>query len=120
MNSRNQISLIIKWIARISGTLIIVFVLFFLVTDIFGTEESSIKDLFYTKDAIVFICFPLSTIIGLAIAWKYEGLGGLISTAGFICLSIIRPDLASDLLMMSLALPGLLYLVYWILTNKSN
>ena len=120
MNNKDRIVLSIKWLARISGTLILVFVLFFLLMDIFGTEGSEGEGVISTKDMFTFICFPISTIIGLAIAWKWEGLGGLTSTVGFVCLSFIRPDLSSNLLFLSLAIPGLLYLLFWFMTKKLN
>ncbi len=120
MDQRRRIASIIKWTARISGSLLIVFVLFFLFGSIFGTEESAGEGLISAKDISAFICFPLATIIGLAMAWKWEGLGGFISTIGFIILFIIRTDLASSPEMIVLPVPGLLFLVYWIMTKKSN
>jgi len=117
MRQRNNIANLIKWIARISGTAIVVFVLYFLLMYLLGSESESIIS---TKDVFAFFCFPVSTIIGLSIAWKWEAVGGLISTLGFILLFVVRPDLSSSPIMTALALPGLLYLVYWILRKKSK
>lgn len=120
MNNKDRLANIIRWIARILGALILIFVLFFLLMDVFGSQESFGEGMISIYDYIAFICFPISTIIGLAIAFKWEGLGGLISTVGFLCLLFVRPDLSSSLLMMSLVIPGLLYIIHWIMTRKPN
>ena len=83
MKDQTRITTLICWIARIWGTLILVFVLFFIVALIVGGDESG-EGLFNTKEIITFIFFPLSTVIGLGIALKWEGFGGLITTIGII------------------------------------
>ena len=117
MSQGNNIAKVIRWIARISGTAIVVFVLYFLLMYLMGSENGSIIS---TKDVFAFLCFPISTIIGLSIAWKWEAIGGFMSTLGFIILFVIRPDLSSDPIMTALALPGLLYIIYWIIPKKSK
>ncbi len=120
MSQSKRLATVILWIARLTGTAIVIFVLFYLIMDLMGSEESFSEGLGSTDDLIAFICFPLSTIVGLSLAWKREGLGGLISTLGFICLFVVRTDLASSPVMTVMALPGLLYLVYWIISKKSK
>ena len=120
MQQSNKLAKILKWVARLSGTAIVLFVLYFLFMEFFGSQGFEKNPLISTEDIFAFICFPLSTIIGLVIAWKWEGLGGLLSTLGFIILFVIRPELSSSPLLTALALPGLLYLVYWILTKKKQ
>jgi len=117
---KNQIRIItvIRWIARIWGTLILAFVLFFVVALIVGGDESG-DGLFNTKEVITFIFFPVSTVIGLSIALKREGLGGLITTLGMIGLLIMRFDLLSNpYFIVGIAPPGILYIVYWYVTKR--
>jgi hypothetical protein len=64
-----------------------------------------------------FLCFPVGTMIGLAIAWKWEGLGGLITAGGIICLFLMRPDLITSPYLVGAGVTGLLFLVYWVLTR---
>ncbi|MCJ7773898.1 MAG: hypothetical protein MUP22_12295, partial [Desulfobacterales bacterium] len=53
-----------------------------------------------------------------AIALKWEGLGGLITTVGIIGFFILRFDLISDpFFICGIAPPGVLYLVYWYLSK---
>ena len=79
----------------------------------FGLEDSS------NREIITFILFPVSSIIGLSIAFKNEKIGGLITILGILGLIIIRSDLSSNLyIMIGILPPGILYLVYWFLTKK--
>lgn len=110
---------IIRWIARIWGTLILAFVLFFLIADLIGGAENGGG---LNKDEVLsFIFFPMSTLLGLAIALKWEGLGGLIATLGIAGLFIVRFDLISDFVFIGgVAPPGILYLIYWFSTKESS
>ena len=111
---------IIRWIARIWGSLILAFVLLFVLGSIFGDEGLGLDNL-SNKDIITFIFFPVSSVIGLSIALKNEKIGGLITTLGVIGLLIIRSDLISYLyIMIGIVPPGILYLVYWYLSKQRN
>ena len=113
MENRKNIMNIFLWIARIAGTLVVAFVLFFLLSDILNGKGPGGSPL-SLKETITFFFFPLSTILGLLLALKWEGLGGTITIVGLIGLLIIRPDLVTSLLLVSLiAIPGFLYLGYW-------
>jgi len=115
MKNQKKTINIIRWIARIWGTSILAFVLFFLFANIFGTEGGGNG---FNNNSISFIFFPISSIIGLAIALKWEGLGGLIATVGIIVFFILRSDLISDpFFICGIAPPGVLYLVYWYLSK---
>ncbi|NND16228.1 MAG: hypothetical protein HKN89_07870 [Eudoraea sp.] len=105
----------LRWVARIWGSAIAAFVLFFLIMDLLsgGTAEG-----ISSNEMLTFICFPLSPIIGFIIAWKWEFLGGLIVLAGMIGLSILRPDLITNFLLIGVVLlPGLIFI--WLGWPKS-
>jgi len=111
---------ILLWIARIWGSVIFAFVLFFLIAHLFGNEESSDNPI-SIKDKITFVLFPLGTIIGLAVALKWEGLGGFIASLSLLILFAIRVDLVQSIIFpIGIFPPGLLYLVYWFLQKKWN
>ena len=113
-----KLNTILLWLARISGTLVLAFVLFFVLAYTIGPEEQGGGPL-STHDMVTFIFFPVSTIVGLALALKWEGIGGAITVFGMISLIVIRPDLASSALIMAIGLiPGLLYLSYWLLSRR--
>lgn len=118
MKNKEKKANIIRWIARIWGSLILAFVIFFVLAYLFGDEGLGLDNL-NNRDIITFICFPVSSLIGLSIALKNEKIGGFITTIGIIGLLIVRSDLITNLyIMIGIVPPGILYLVYWFLTKK--
>lgn len=126
----------ILWIARIWGGLILAFVLFFLIAHIleaFNGETQNGGGFANIQEVIAFIGFPICTIIGLAIAYKREGLGGLIASLGLVLMLIVltyfmpRPENTNildfikkfSIFIFYIFPPGLLYLIYWFLNRKS-
>ena len=129
MKNKTRVANIIRWIARIWGSLSLVFLLFFVGAHVVSTITGNgdpIGSFRSTSELISFIFFPVSTIIGLATAWKWEGPGGLITILGIAGFHIMRPDLHFNYMIDGLAAPGLLYLIYWVLyrgptnTKESN
>jgi hypothetical protein len=120
MKKQNTIAKIILIVAYIWGSAILAFVLFFLIAEFFGGEGSDWTSI-STKDKITFIFFPLGTIIGLAIALRWKGLGGLVTTCSLVALFAIRVDLISNpTFPMLIFPPGLLYLIYWFISKGTN
>ena len=114
---------IILWVARIWGSLFLLFLLFMvgghLIGSLFGSEDSNGEGFRSVSEMLQFILlFPVGTMIGLALALKWEGLGGFITTVAIISLFIIRPDLITNLYMVGIGICGLLYLAYWALTRN--
>ena len=97
---------IILWVARLLGSVVIVFLLFMTIGELLSTNTKTV--MIKSSDILALLLFPISTILGLLIAFKWKGLGGLITVGGMICLHVIRPDLASSLLISAFAIPGLL------------
>ena len=113
--STDKLAKSVLWAARISGGLLLAFMVFMVGAHVINPESA--ETTINLKDGISFFFFPACTIVGLAIAFKKEGLGGLISTLGFAGLGIVRPDLLMSSIML-LSIPGILYLGYWFLTKK--
>ena len=111
MEQNNKGLRIIYLMARGLGTITLAFLLFMVITEFFGSEESGLG-IGPGKDMVSLLCFPISTIVGLTLAYKWEGIGGIITVLGMISLHVIRPDLASDLLISAFAIPGLLYIIF--------
>ncbi|MCG9972757.1 DUF7670 domain-containing protein [Christiangramia crocea] len=108
----------ILWIARGWGGIILAFILFILIAHIFGNDEGG-SGFANTKEVITFILFPVSTITGLAIAYKWEGLGGLISSLAILTAMFINDGIDLKFL-LTIFPPGFLYLVYWFLERREN
>lgn len=119
MTDQKIIKAIVRWVARILGSLILAFILFFLLAHIFGEDESG-NGFRNTKEVISFLFFPISTLIGLSLAFKWEGLGGIITIIGMIGLFVVRPDLLNGIYMAIPIIPGILYTIYWLMTKNKN
>jgi len=123
MKSKNQLTRIILITARILGSISLLFLVFMvgahLIGAIFGKEPSG-NGFQSIAEVLSFICFPVIIMIGLALAWKWEGLGGLIVLIGILCFHIIRPDLIFNPMIDGLAFPGLLFLLFWALNRKNK
>ena len=121
----NKSARVIRWIARIFGTFLAVYLTF-------TTVANLIMD-YKTWDFIPYVYFAFFIIlaIGVIIAWFKEKIGGIILIAGAVAgniFSIIvglnNPDF--DLLdfIILAGLPflivGILFLVYWLKSKKLN
>ena len=62
MKNQEKKANIIRWIARVWGSLILAFVLFFILGYMFGAERLGLENL-SNRDIITFIFFPISSII---------------------------------------------------------
>ena len=119
MKDQNKTATVIRWTARILGSLFLAFVLFFLIAYTFGSDESG-EGFRSTGEFITFLFFPISTVIGLGLAWKWEGLGGFITVSGMVGLFSMRPDLLASPYMLVPAIPGILYGIYWQMTRTRH
>ncbi|MDX1702481.1 MAG: hypothetical protein R3250_17765 [Melioribacteraceae bacterium] len=118
--SIHKINQTILWIARIWGGLSLAFLVFMvganLIEAIFGSSEGGGFN--STAEYLSFLCFPIGIMVGLALALKWEGLGGIITVLAMVGFHIIHPDLIGDLMMDGLMAPGVLFLIYWFLKRK--
>lgn len=119
MKKQSYITRTSLWLARIWGTLVLGFVLFFLIAHLFNPEETSGNVLSDPKELVTFICFPILTITGLAIAYKWEGTGGLISCIALLFAMVLNKTLDLKFLLLIFP-PGLLYLIYWYFSTKER
>ncbi len=110
MSKQTKSLKIIRWLARILGAIAIVILIFGMVGDLNGFKSNT--------EIFTFICFPVLVIIGLLIAFKWEGRGGTISILGMVGLHIMRTDLVSSLEINAFAIPGLLYIIYSVWTKN--
>ena len=120
MTKVEHIAITIRWTARIWGIINLVFLLFMLVAHIssavLNPEDVKNSGFNSTIEMISFLLFPISTTVGLFIAMKWDGLGGLITIGGIAGFHYIRPELFFDPMIDGLAAPGLLFIIYWLLS----
>jgi hypothetical protein len=118
----------VRWIARITGTLLVAFTLFMFIGELVdslqrhgGSPLASFKPLLLLMFAVWGIA-----LAGLIIAWWKEGLGGIISLVAFWIVFILNlfnqeASMKWDAIKIFLifSLPSILYLIYWKL-NKDE
>mgnify|MGYP000915330785 FL=1 len=109
---------ILHWTARIVGTALLAFLVFMLIGTITGDfSEADGLGFHDTRDMIGFLLFPVCTIIGLALAYRWPLPGGAIAVAGTTLLVILRPDLL-QLTFVVMLVPGVMYVVYGLLHRR--
>jgi hypothetical protein len=126
MKKNNRYNLI-RWIARITGTLMVLFTLFMFIGEALESHKrnGSITSSFSPIVIVIFIVWGIS-LAGLVLALWKEGLGGIISLAGFMLTYILnlfnneasmRGSAITVFVIFSI--PSILYLIYWKL-NKDE
>ena len=121
MNTNEHIALLLQWTARITGLVSISFLLFMIGGHLFGPEPSAAPT---HGEMVTLFFFPASVVAGLIIALKWEGLGGFITVvgiAGFHISTYVQHGSADFVFLIDvLALPGVLFILYWILNRRAN
>jgi len=107
--------IIIRWLARIIGTLSVAVVLFLMVAE--SVEKGRIA---IDSDRIPMTAFMFLAFIGLLIAWKWEGLGGVAALGGLIAFNILAPASEGGTFVVTglYGLPALLFIFCWWKTRK--
>ena len=116
----------IRWIARIWGMLIILIVLMVLIGNVLGPEGGDP----YAREDYPFIenlppLFIALSAVGLAIAWRWEGLGGALAVffqLAALPFMLITHPITEDFprfliapygIAVFVAIPGVLFLICW-------
>ena len=120
--SVNKWNLLTLNIARIWSILSLVFLIYMLAGHILAEFQDSPDKLTgglnSSREWILFICFPISTLVGLAVAWRFEALGGLIAVVGMVGLFVLRPDLIMQPVFLILPAPAFLFLAHWVMERN--
>lgn len=119
----------LRWIARILGTLMVVFTLFIGVGEFVQSLQGYTGSLLKMVSPLILIIFFIWAIAlaGLVLAYWKEGLGGIISLTGFILMYILnlfnkaasmRGNAITVFLIFSI--PSVFYLIYWKLNKDAE
>ena len=113
---KNKILLIIilRWIARIWSISSIAFISFMVIGHIVGEESGTFNSL---HEVVQFLFFPSGVYIGMIIAWKWEGLGGIITIISIVAFHMLRHSYSLDFWIDGLSTPGLLFLGCFLLSR---
>lgn len=104
---------VIRWIARIWAALMVAFMLFMFIAHIVEDGIGPLTGL-TMRDALM-IPSMFITIIGLALAWKWERLGGWMTVGGIVAFYlfdyIFTGDFPRGTVFPIVAFPGILFLI---------
>jgi hypothetical protein len=114
--SPNRDFTVIRWIARIWSITSISFILAFLIGE--GMTPIQITPM----EWIQLLLFPFGVVLGLIVAWRWEGLGGSITLISFVTFYALHYAVSGDLprgpYFALVAAPGLLFLLGWTLSRR--
>ncbi len=111
---------VIRWIARIWGGLGGLFLLFMVLGHLFGKSEGTPS----AGEWISLFFFPFGVMVGLFLAYKWEGLGGIIALVSIIFFHITmqlvhgNPDFVPFI--DGIAAPGVLYIICWFSSREQG
>jgi len=115
-DSGRVVTVLFRWSARLLSIASTAMLLLF----VFGEKFEAAKVTGRQLLALVF--FPLGIVVGFAVAWWKEGLGGGISVVSLlvfylIFLLLLRGDLARGGWFLVFAIPGFLFLVAYAISR---
>ena len=119
----------IRWIARVAGTLLVLFTLFIFIGEMIEGYHRNGKadpETFNILQIITFIFWFLG-LAGLILAWWKEGTGGILS---FICTVIflilvkvnanVNPEARFMVILFIYLIPSVLFIIYWWLAKNTT
>jgi hypothetical protein len=105
---------VLRWSARVLSILVIGVVLLFAFGEGLNLSHFSVREL------ILFAFFPVGVCLGMALAWRWEGLGGGIIIASLASFYLVHRLTSSafprGLAFVAMAAPGFLFFLYWLRT----
>ena len=115
----------LRLIARILSILIIVFTLIMAVGHLVGPDDPYAVD--YPPIENLLPALMVLSVLGLGIAWRWEGVGGAVNLVFFLATIIldwvIRGEfipLSGFLPLLGAIIPGILFLIVWSRTRNPN
>ena len=110
----NVVRLALRWSARGLSVIATIVLLLFLFGEPFNASSIT------SKQWIGLALFPLGVVIGFAVAWWKEALGGAITVACVFAISLLfAPSLRSAAVFLLFGVPGFLFLVSGFLRWRS-
>ena len=111
--------LIIRWIARIWSILSVGGVIIVNVAEVLNPTTTVRAPLI---DWLMLLFFPAGVCVGMALAWRWEGMGGGIAVGSlgvfYLMFRILRGTFPPGSFFVLLSLPGFLFLICWLLLRR--
>ncbi len=107
-----QILSVARWTTRIIGTLLL------LLIAIFAIGEGVPNPIILSPRELLLFAALTTMIIGLVLAFRWEGIGGLLILGGFAFFSIVNQRISLNIVFLPWLLTGLIYLGCWWIKGK--
>ena len=108
----------LRWSARVLSILAVGVVLLFAIGEGLNLAH------FTARALVLFAFFPVGVSLGMALAWRWEGLGGGItvaSLAGFyLAHRLMSSGFPRGYALVALAAPGFLFLLCWLWARSTT
>ena len=108
----------LRWSARVLSILAVGVVL------LFAFGEGLNLSHFSARELVLFLFFPIGVCLGMALAWRWEGLGGGVAVASLAAFYLVERLTSSSFprgfALVALAAPGFLFLVCWLWTRSTT
>ena len=110
----------IRWIARIWAALMLAFMLFMFIAHI--VEDGIGPEFSLTLRESLMMVSMITSLVGLALAWKWERLGGILTLGGMAAFYIFDFAFSGSFprtpTFFIVAFPGVLFLIYFYSKRK--
>jgi hypothetical protein len=107
MKYARHILIVARWTARVIGTLLL------LLIAQFAIGEGVPNPLHGSVAENLLTVAMLTMIVGQILAWKWEGIGGLLILAAFALFAVVNHGVPMNIVFAPWLLTGLLYLGCW-------
>jgi hypothetical protein len=109
---------VVRWTARALGTFIAGVLLMFMIGEHYNPFTMQLRDAIHT------LFMPVGVVVGLALAWRWEWLGGAVATGGmtgwYLFETVKSGRLTTGWYFALILLPGLLFLWSAQLRRRAN
>ncbi len=109
---------IFRWTLRILSAIFIVFFLMMFISETFFQDEA-FKPKPMSANSILQVLIIVISLVGLALAWKWELWGGILSLVAFAALAIVNPNVLDFPLLLIYPVTAILFIVIWVIDRGS-
>ncbi len=113
----SKLVLVVRWIARILSILVIGIILLFFVGEADFSQPVNLS----LKEGIGLLFFPLGVLVGMVVAWRWEGIGAAITVgslaAFYLSHLLLWHDFPSGPYFALFASPGAIFGIAWLLSR---
>jgi len=105
---------VIRWIARVLGGLIVLFLVLMVVAEGIPSPSSLTP-----AERLLFVAV-IVMLVGLVSAWKWELARGLLTICGYVLFAIVEQEVLLPWVFLLILISGVLFLLSWSLKRRGR